>query len=177
MTVSQRPPERLGDDVLGFLEKDYELKIRFLSDHYSRTWTRFNFFMVATTALALGMFQALRSSPPGSAAPYALAGAILALFWYIFGAQDRYLVEAYRSEIKRAGALLAEGLDLPRTLGRLRGEHASASYIAVGDVTNADVPMALYQWRSERFSTTKLPAWFPLVMLAGWLAVLVGAAR
>ena len=28
-----------------FLQKDYELKIRYLADHYSRMWVRCNFFV------------------------------------------------------------------------------------------------------------------------------------
>jgi hypothetical protein len=93
-------------EVLSFLQKDYEMKVRVLENHFGRMWTRFNFFMVATTALALGLFQGLRDGRPlTGSTPYPFAGALLALCWYVYGAQDRYLVEAYRAEIGRARAI------------------------------------------------------------------------
>ena len=49
-----------SSDALAFLQKDYELKVRFLADHYGRIWTRFNFFMVATTGLSIPLLQGLR---------------------------------------------------------------------------------------------------------------------
>ena len=33
------------------LSKDYELKVRYLTDHFSRLWTRFNYFVTIQSAL------------------------------------------------------------------------------------------------------------------------------
>jgi len=155
-------------EVLAFLQKDYEMKVRFLENHFGRMWTRFNFFMVASTALALGLFQGLRDGKPlAGATPYPFAGALLALCWYVYGAQDRYLVEAYRAEIGRVFRAIAERLPLP-------GE---PSYPAVGDLAGVRVRRSWYQWRLEPVSTTKLVALFPLVVLTGWLTLLAVGMR
>jgi hypothetical protein len=155
-----------GAEVLAFLQKDYEMKVRFLENHFGRMWTRFNFFMVASTALALGLFQGLRDGKTMTAsAPYPLAGVLLALCWYVYGAQDRYLVEGYRAEIGRVFRAIAERLPLPD----------EPSYPAVGDLKGVRVRRSWYQWRLEPVSTTKLVALFPLVVFAGWLTLLVGA--
>lgn len=34
-----------------FLQKDYELKARYLTDHFSRMWVRFNFFLTIESGL------------------------------------------------------------------------------------------------------------------------------
>lgn len=153
-------------EVLAFLQKDYEMKVRFLENHFARIWTRFNFFMVASTALALGLFQGLRDGKTLSASvAYPMAGALLALCWYVYGAQDRYLVEAYRAEIGRVFRAIADRLPLPD----------EPSYPAVGEVRGVRVRRSWYQWRLEPVSTTKLVALFPLVVLAGWVTLLVRA--
>lgn len=153
-------------EVLAFLQRDYELKVRFLENHFGRMWTRFNFFMVASTALALGLFQGLRDGKTLSASvAYPFAGALLALCWYVYGAQDRYLVEAYRAEIGRVFRAISERLPLP----------TEPPYPAVGDLGGVRVTPTWYQWRLEPVSTTKLVALFPLIVLAGWLTLLVRA--
>jgi hypothetical protein len=166
----------VSKDVLAFLQKDYELKVRFLVDHFGRMWTRFNFFMVATTALAIGLFQGLRDGRTlGEAIAFPIAGALLALCWYVFGAEDRYLVVAYREEIARTALAIEESLKLTDELARL-GPMCKSRYVAVGDVAEALVPPKYYQWRREAISTTKLVAIFPLVVLLSWIALIaVGA--
>ena len=162
--------------VLAFLQKDYELKVRFLVDHFGRMWTRFNFFMVATTALAIGLFQGLRDGKTlGDAIAFPIAGALLALCWYVFGAEDRYLVVAYRDEIARTARAIEKSLNLPRELARLE-EKSESVYVAVGDVAQASVPPKYYQWRKDPISTTKLVAIFPLVVLFCWIALIALAA-
>lgn len=37
-----------------FLVKDYELKVRYLTDHFGRMWTRFNYFVGIESALVGG---------------------------------------------------------------------------------------------------------------------------
>lgn len=37
-----------------FLVKDYDLKVRYLADHFGRMWTRFNYFVGIETALVGG---------------------------------------------------------------------------------------------------------------------------
>src|SRR5262245_66107830 len=69
-----------------FLIKDYELKVKFLTDQYQRMWTRFNFFVTIESGFIGG--KLINGSGPLT--PWlALVGAILSLACYVFGAQDR----------------------------------------------------------------------------------------
>jgi hypothetical protein len=127
----------LKSETLAFLQKDYELKVRFLTDHYSRMWTRFNFFMVATTGLAIGLCQGLREGKSLEAGtPFLVSGFVLAFWWYVFGAQDRYLVEAYRAEIRRVADYLRAGLGLSQELSKVQAA-GQGIFVVVGDVTQA----------------------------------------
>ena len=73
-----------------FLLKDYELKITYLTDHFQRIWTRFNFFVTIETALIGGNF--LLQAEDGFDPRLVYAGIVLSIFWYLMGAEDRYLV-------------------------------------------------------------------------------------
>src|SRR5437588_12621826 len=82
-----------------FLQKDYELKITYLSSHFTRMWNRFNYFVAIETALVGGKFLI----PNGALSPaLAIAGVLISALWYVMGAEDRYLVRLYRHQVKRA---------------------------------------------------------------------------
>jgi hypothetical protein len=82
-----------------FLVKDYELKIRYLSDHFSRMWNRFNYFVAIESALISGKFVLGNGKLTQGVA---IVGTVLALVWYIMGAEDRYLVLVYRTHWRHA---------------------------------------------------------------------------
>ena len=44
----------MTDKQKDFLVKDYELKVRYLSDLFQRMWTRFNFFLTVESGLLGG---------------------------------------------------------------------------------------------------------------------------
>ena len=102
-------------------------------------------------------------------------GAVTA-HWYIFGAQDRYLVEVYRRQVRDAGREIAEklGIAIPPNPD---GEPRESEYVYVG-YSNARIPydnfyQRVYQWRWDPISTTKLAALFPISVIAYWGVVLV----
>ena len=87
-----------------FLQKDYELKITYLSNHFTRMWNRFNYFVAIETALLGGKFLI----PNGALSPaLAIAGVLISALWYVMGAEDRYLVRLYRHQVKRAADAVA----------------------------------------------------------------------
>lgn len=154
------------EDALSFLQHEYGLKINYLEAHFSRMWTRFNFFVGIETALSVALFALFREKGvfSGEAIPITLVGAVSSVCWYVFGAQDRYLVEVYRRHVKDTGAKMAEKL-------RLR-EYLGSDYVHVGD-QRTKIEQSVYQWRLEPFSTTKLAAWFPLLVFLYWVIMLV----
>lgn len=155
----------IGKSETDFLVKDYELKIRYLSDHFSRMWTRFNYFVTIESALISGKFLLGNGKVTKGVA---IVGAVLAFVWYVMGAEDRYLVQVYRKQVKDAGQRAAQSL--------LRQGQA---YFPVGDIeqTEKNLAKGIMGWRLEAISTTKLAALIPLLLTLTWALVLIWELR
>jgi hypothetical protein len=151
---------RPEDDLL---IKDYELKIRYLTDHFSRMWTRFNYFVGIESALVGGnlIFGGEKLSQG-----VAMVGAIVSLIWYVMGAEDRFLVRVYRGHVKDAADLLAKAMWNAADHG---------PYRHVGEVAESakGLRWEFSGWRVEAISTTRLAAWIPLLVLITWLGLLL----
>src|SRR5215471_12759694 len=80
-----------------FAQKDYELKVQYLTNHFQRMWTRFNFFVLIEAALIGGktIFGDRTISIAGL-----FFGLTLSIIWYVMGAEDRFLVQRYRDQIR-----------------------------------------------------------------------------
>lgn len=157
------PSEEKTDSVGAFLQKDYDHKIGYLKDHFSRMWTRFNYFIGIETAITGG--KILWAGGEVSMDWFSWLGVIVSFFWYMMGSQDRYLAEHYRKQVEEAGKRLADHLEI-------------SNYAPVGtvsDVGKFDFK-SLAEWRSKPFSTTRLAAWIPLVVTLLWVALAVGTA-
>jgi len=159
------PPSSAKDTLTpntDFLVKDYELKITYLTEHFSRMWTRFNYFVSLQTAVVGGTIF-LHDNKPGRVLP--VVGTLLALVWYVMGAEDRYLVEVYRKQVAEAADLVARAL----------WKDQSDSYRHVGEIdeTSKGIPPRISGWRLQSLSTTKLAALIPLLLTFGWLGALI----
>src|SRR4029077_1938739 len=110
MSSPEKSPEELEKEQAkreAFLQKDYELKITFLTNHFARMWTRFNYFVVIETALVGGKFLI----PNGRLSPeMAVTGAIISALWYVMGAEDRYLVRLYRHQAQKAAEEVSKAI-------------------------------------------------------------------
>lgn len=146
-----------------FLIKDYELKVGYLTQHFGRMWTRFNYFVGIESALVGGklIFGSGKLS-----SEVAIVGAIASLIWYVMGAEDRYLVRVYRAHVKDAADLLAKAVWDAATHG---------PYRHVGEVAESSkrLDWELSGWRVESISTTRLAAWIPLLALLTWFGLLI----
>lgn len=164
-------PELKDDDNLKtpgleFLKEDYWQKVQYLKDHFTRLWNRFNYFLTVQSAL----FGATLLSPEMYRCWIPIFGALVCALWYVFGAQDRYLVDLYRKEIEKA-------------VGQVRERISLTDYYYVGQtediacqtekIENLNVKQSFYQWRLGLLSTTKLPALFPVILLAMWVIIFV----
>ncbi len=137
------------------LVDDYKSKVNYLKDHFSRMWTRFNFFLTIHS----GLFGATVLSNDKDKWWIPFFGILIAILWYIFGAQDRYLVALYRKEVEQAGI-------------EVKLKYKLSDYNFIGqteNVTNIKIGIQPYQWRCESLSTTKLAALFPLAILVLWI--------
>ena len=77
-------------DYDNFLLEDYKQKVQYLAGHFTRMWTRLNFFLVVNSALfGFSMNESYKSYNT----VLILSGLLLSIFWYYFGAVDNYLAE------------------------------------------------------------------------------------
>ncbi len=190
MSSDQTHPDEKAKAKQGaFLQKDYELKIGYLTDQFARMWNRFNYFVAIEAALVGGKFLI----PNGELSrALAIVGALISALWYVMGAEDRYLVRLYRYQVEKAAKATVEAIWED-------DEKAQNAYRYVGQV---DKPMRrelreyelremdskgrqksfwkrlvelewLSGWRVEPFSTTRLAALFPLLVFVLWLIILV----
>src|SRR5437762_2273906 len=90
--------KKVETERLDFLIADYWEKVHYLKDHFTRLWNRFNYFLTIQSAL----FGATVLSPEKYRWWVPIFAALVCALWYIFGAQDRYLVALYRKEIEHA---------------------------------------------------------------------------
>lgn len=145
-----------------FLIKDYELKIAYLTDHFSRMWTRFNYFVGIESALMGGnlIFSNGKLSPE-----VAMVSAIVSLIWYVMGAEDRFLVRIYRGHVTDAAALVARSV----------WGDTQPHFCPVGEIKDSwkAIHWELSGWRLEPISTTRLAAIIPLLVVIAWLGVLL----
>ena len=139
-------------------EKDYELKIKYLTDHLSRMWTRFNYLLGIQTAIAGGKLFLPSDKYDGA---IAFMGLLFATIWYMLGAQDRFLCELYRNQLHQAYLKI--------------GDSVPVSY--VGQVKGADeaslIQRGLLTWRWEPLSSTKMAALVPFVIGILWIVYLL----
>lgn len=155
-----------------FLQKDYELKVKYLTDHFSRMWTRFNFFLSIHSAL---FALSLNNDYSMYAWLVCAVGLTLALAWYYFGSTDNYLVDAYRKQAAYAYHLLKSAFK-PRLTGLRKIAFDSItsagdigeSYYDPEDNTLKPIPQGFFQRRSERVSVTELSVVFPVIFFLIW---------
>jgi hypothetical protein len=182
------PDEKAKAKQEAFLQKDYELKITYLTDQFARMWNRFNYFVAIEAALVGGKFLL-----PNGVLSHALAiaGVLISALWYVMGAEDRYLVRLYRYQVEKAAKAAVETI--------WTDKETQDAYRYVGQV---DEPMRREQreyelcgkdskgrqksfwkrliglewlsgWRVEPFSTTRPTVLFPLLVFVLWLIILV----
>ena len=85
-------------NIENVLLKEYELRVNYLVAHFQRMWTRFNLaasFLFGSKHIAADELSHVRAG-------LASVGLVLSLMWYVFGAEDRFLVERYRDQVKEA---------------------------------------------------------------------------
>lgn len=162
--------EKLEARRLDFLTEDYWQKVQYLKDHFTRLWNRFNYFLTIQSAL----FGATVLSPDKYRWWVPIFAALVCALWYIFGAQDRYLVDLYRKEIEQALQPVRRELELKNYYFAGQVEDIPDQAEKINDL---GVKPSFYQWRWRFLSTTKLPALFPVILLFIWVIVLLVLVR
>jgi len=152
-------------DVDAFLAEDYQVKANYLTAHLGRMWTRFNFFVTVESGLVAGLVFTRDGGGFSEAAVYfAAAEAVLSAIWWVFGAQDRYLVEAYREAVEAAWKQLRD---------RVPEAERAAVLAPVGATARATRRFHPFEWRWGPISITRLAAIVPFLLLLFWLSTAV----
>ena len=149
-------------DATDFSVKDYELKIRYLTDHLSRMWNRFNYMLSIQTAIAGGKF--FLNTETTESVSFGIMGLLFAIIWYALGAQDRYLFVLYRNQVAQS-------------FKRISADIALKNMSYVGKVEDAVEGLNIEQnpitWRSEKISSTKMAAIVPIVIIISWIVYML----
>jgi hypothetical protein len=87
-------------DHHAILLEEYKLGVQYLTNHLTRLWTRFSFFLTLETALVVALLSLFRDGQPSRWALVKPGVALLlSVSWWVTGAQDRFLVVVYRHQI------------------------------------------------------------------------------
>jgi hypothetical protein len=148
------------------LLKDYEIKVRYYSDTMQRVWMRFNFFLTVQAGLVAGLaFLSDEGTLKDSAIYVLIAEAFLSLVWYAFGAQDRWIVAAFREQVNQSWQL---AIKQPSASALRDTPHAGQT-----EALGRKQWKGLLEWRWQLLSTTRLPAAVPFLLFVIWV-VLIG---
>jgi hypothetical protein len=116
-------------NIEDLLLEDYKLKVQYLTAHFSRMWTRFNFFLTINSALFA--FSVQKDTAP-FVPLFVVAGILLSILWYGFGATDNYLVEVYRKQVGYSHKLLVSRI-LPQSQSFEEGLRTSSHVLEIGE--------------------------------------------
>jgi hypothetical protein len=165
----------LPDD---YLKKEYELRVSYLKDHFTRMWTRFNFFLTINTGL---LALAFNISPTALLILAGTFGLAMCVWWNHFAATDNYLVAVYRSQIAHAHYLLIQGTDysalkakpLPPVLSvwTYAGDVVE-TYFDPQDGKVKAIPKNFWQRHSFRISVTELGIVVSALYALAWISLI-----
>jgi hypothetical protein len=154
-----------------FLLRNYELHVRYLSDHFSRMWTRFNFFLTINSALFGFSFN---SSYAHNVTYISWAGIVFSLVWFYFGGVDNRLVDIYREHVKTSFDTIKKALQtspVESADGSAAQKNAVLKELRFAGSTEPlpSMEKRLWSFRWEHASATDLATILPIVFALAWM--------
>lgn len=154
-----------------FLVDDYKLKVQYLTGQFDRMWNRLSYFLTVELTL-FGALGYLVFDTQGRDLRVVLAlaviGVVVSLGFYFVGAEDRFLVAAYRADLRGAANVLAAAFDkLP-----WYGDHYVGSRSGGPDPFHVagDQPGVWSRYREET-SMTRMPSILGFLLTVVWAIV------
>ena len=149
--------------------KDYELRINYITGQLTRSWLRFYWFFAFTAALTVTYFRIPLESSHLPSIGLCLVGIGNSVIWYILGAQDKYVIEVYRTAAANCAEKIADLLHW--------NKRYTAPYLPVGVSDTNPTGYALdwrrlFEWRASKVSTTNILALFPIGSGIYWLVLI-----
>ena len=152
------------------LERDYDRKNEQLHRHLNSLWVRFNFFITFQGILVGSRLISLSGkSTGGFSYEIIILGLIVSIVWYMFAANDRYLVKLYRTHVDHA---------YQRMIAFLNTEKISFDYLNNSEYViqvspDEQVKMNIFGWRLKKIGLTDYATLTPIVMTLFWLGILI----
>ena len=178
--ASSGPPTGLTSAVLkDVLTLDFSQQCTNLQNQYTRMHGRMQLITGLNTALlpalaALAVAAARDDVGYGWLLLFPAAGMLLSMIGYVAGANDRHLVDLYRTQLAwTAKSLLASTkVPDPETVYRTWA-HAGRDPREVRRIVATPPRNSLTSWRWDPVSVTRLPALLSLVFFLVWLLMLL----
>ena len=132
--MTHQENQKCDEKAIEFLIEDYKLKVDYLSNHFSRILTRFNFFLSIELALfgALGFLSFGNNRNIEAAILPIFLGLATSVIWLVIGCQDRRLVVIYRGGMVLAAEKIAKAFK-DNDLHGWTAKHFVGSYEGVVD--------------------------------------------
>lgn len=154
-----------------FLLDDYKLKVQYLTDQFSRMWARLSYFVTVELALfgALGYVVFDSDGRDLRVAPVVVTlGAVVSAAWYVVGAQDRFLVTAYRDDMRATANLMSEVL---KGLSWYGPHYVGSRSGGPSRVHVESEDWSVLSWYCEELSITRVPSLVAILLFLFWVAV------
>lgn len=157
-------------EKFNILERDYDRKNEQLHRHLNSLWVRFNFFITFQGILVGSRLLSLSGKTnEGFSYEIIILGLVVSIVWYLFAANDRYLVKLYRTHLDHS---------YQRMIAFLNSEKVNFDYLNNSEYViqvNADeaVKMNVFGWRLKNIGLTDYATLTPIVLIAFWLGILI----
>lgn len=173
-------------DINNYLLKDYELKVRYLSDHFTRMWTRFNFFLTLDTLLLGALIKGDIQKDSSSLMAVPIIGSIFSATWFMFAESDQYLARLYRRQVSLVHKLLTNRFNMEEIEKTLKvSSESTIQSINVSYAGDRDQKEVYERYDKQikahnnsigypspgGWGTTELAIVVPSLFLTGWLGL------
>lgn len=152
-------------EKFGILERDYDRKNEQLHRHLSSLWVRFNFFitfqgiLVGSRLISLG-----GDTKKDFSYEIAILGFIVSVVWYMFAANDRYLVKLYRTHLDNSYQRMIAFLNSDK----VKFDYLNNSEYVIQVAPDQAVSMNIFGWRLKKIGLTDYATMTPIVMAIFW---------
>jgi hypothetical protein len=151
-------------DHVDFIVEDYKLALSYLQGQFQRLWQRFGFFLTVQLALFGVIGAVVFERGKLSAIPLVSAiGVVVSVLWYVVAAEDRYLVDVYRTRVQQAAERIGRAQ-------KLVFKDYEKVYVGIEAQSGCSSPL---EWYWQPVSITRLPAWLAILLGAVWIGMML----
>ncbi len=157
-------------EKFSILERDYDRKNEQLNRHLNSLWVRFNFFITFQGILVGSRLLSFSDKgDKGFSFEIIILGLVVSIVWYMFAANDRYLVKLYRVHLNHAYQRMIAFLNSEK----VKFDYLNNSEYVIQVSPDDTVEMNIFGWRLKRIGLTDYATLTPIVLLLFWIGILL----